>query len=610
MYLKCSTRRKNGKEHRSWSIVENRRVPGGECVQRHVLYLGEINDSQQAAWQKSIAVLAEGERELQQVALFPEDRVGAASTVPQIQLKLSALTLHRPRQWGACWLALELWRELGLDEFWRARLAESRKGTRWDLVLTTLTIYRWLSPGSEWRLHREWFERSALGDLLGGDYRLAADDTLYRCHDRLLAHKAALFTHLQDRWRDLFNAKFDVLLYDLTSTYFESDPPEHPGGLRRFGYSRDKRSDCVQVVIALIVTPEGFPLGYEVFAGNTADNTTLKGMLARIETQYGKAERTWLMDRGIPTEAVLEEMRTSTPPARYLVGTPKGRLSKLEQELAKLPWQQARPGVEVKLLPQDGELYVFAQSADRIAKERSMRRRRLKKLWARLLVLQAQKLTYNELLMKLGAAQAEAGQCWRAVLITLPEPPINAPPKTAAQTKKKAKKPKRDSAALVTFTFALERKHLRQMYRREGRYLLRSNLTETDPAALWQHYITLTQIEEAFKNLKGDLGVRPIFHQKDHRIEAHIFVAFLAYCLHVTLGRRLHALAPGLTSRAVLEKFASISLLDVQLPTTDGRTLLLTRHTQPDQETQLLLEKLKLELPPQPPPKITAPLAK
>jgi transposase len=611
MYLKCSKRRKNGKEHRSWSIVENRRVQGGECVQRHVLYFGEINDSQQAAWQKSIAVLAEGEREPRQVALFPEDRVGAASTVPQIQLKLSALTLHRPRQWGACWLALELWRELGLDEFWRERLAESRKGTRWDLVLTTLAIYRWLDPGSEWRLHREWFERSALGDLLGGDYRLAADDTLYRCHDRLLAHKAALFTHLQERWRDLFNAKFDVLLYDLTSTYFESDPPESKDGLRRFGYSRDKRSDCVQVVIALIVTPEGFPLGYEVLSGNTADNTTLKGMLAKIETQYGQAERTWLMDRGIPTEEVLEQMRTSTPPGRYLVGTPKGRLSKLEEELAKLPWQQARPGVEVKLLPQDGELYVFAQSADRIAKERSMRRRRLKKLWARLQVLQAQKLTYNELLMKLGAAKAEAGQCWRAVVITLPEPPAKAPRITAGQTKKKqAKKTKRDPSELVTFTCTLERTNLRQMYRREGRYLLRSNLTETDPAALWQHYITLTQIEEAFKNLKGDLGVRPIFHQKDHRIEAHIFVAFLAYCLHVTLGRRLHALAPGLTTRAVLEKFASISLLDVQLPTTDARTLLLTRHTQPDQETQLLLEKLKLELPPQPPPKITGPTPK
>jgi hypothetical protein len=242
-----------------------------------------------------------------------------------------------------------------------------------------------------------------------------------------------------------------------------------------------------------------------------------------------------------------------------------------------------------------------------------MRRRRLKKLCARLQVLQAQPLTYSALLMKLGAAKAEAGQCWRAVAITLPEPPATAPRPTADPPKKKAKKAqktKRNPAELVTFTWRIDRTQLRQMYRREGRYLLRSNLTETDPAALWQHYITLTQIEEAFKTLKGDLGVRPIFHWKDHRIEAHIFVAFLAYCLHVTLGRRLHALAPGLTSRAVLEKFASISLLDVQLPTTDGRTLLLTRHTEPDRETQLLLEKLKLELPPQPPPKITAPQPK
>jgi transposase len=504
---------------------------------------------------------------------------------------------------GCLLLALEVWRELGLDDFWRARLPESRKGTRWDLVLTTLAIYRWLSPGSEWRLHRQWFERCALGDLLGGDYRLAADDTLYRCHDVLLAHKAALFTHLQERWRDLFNARFDVLLYDLTSTYFESDPPEEPNGLRRFGYSRDKRSDCVQVIIALIVTPEGFPLGYEVFHGNTADNTTLKTMLEKIEQQYGKAERTWLMDRGVPTEEVLAQMRASTPPGRYLVGTPKGRLSKLEQELAKLEWRQARPGVEVKLLPQEGELYVFAQSADRIAKERSMRRRRLKKLWERLHSLQNQKLTYDQLLMKLGAAKAQAGQCWRAVEITLPKLPAKVRVhKDPSLKKKKAAKPQ---PQYVTFSFRLDRARLRQMYRREGRYLLRSNLTETDPAALWQHYITLTQVEEAFKNLKGDLGVRPIFHQKDTRIEAHIFIAFLAYCLHVTLGRRLHALAPGLTTRAVLEKFASISLLDVQLPTTDGRTLLLSRYTQPDQDTQLLLEKLKLQLPPQAPPKIT-----
>jgi hypothetical protein len=588
MFLKCSVRRKDGKEHRTWSIVESRRVHGGGSVHRHLLYLGEINDSQQAAWQKSIAVFAEGEVEPRQYALFPEDRVGAASDVPQLQLKVGELTLQRPRQWGACWLGLELWRELRLDQFWQEKLPPSREGTRWDLVLTGLALYRLIDPGSEWRYHREWFERSAVADLLGRDCRLAAAKTLYRCHDLLLTHKAALFTHLQECWRDLFNAKFDVLLYDLTSTYFECDPPAEEG-LRRHGYSRDRRSDCVQVVIALIVTPEGFPLGYEVLTGNTSDKTTLKGMLEKMEKQYGKAERTWLMDRGIPTEEVLAEMRASTPPVRYLVGTPKGRLNKLEKDLAAQPWQEARPGVTVKLLPQEGELYVFAQSKARIDKERAMRRRRLKKLCARLKTLQAQQLTYKDLLMKLGAAKADAGLCWGAVEITLPEAPAKA-----------------QAAEPVTFSIRFNRRRLRQMYRREGRYLLRSNLTESDPAALWQHYITLTQIEEAFKNLKGDLSVRPIHHQKDDRIEAHIFMAFLAYCLHVTLSRRLHALAPGLTARSALEKFAAISMVDVHIPTTDGRTLLLSRYTQPDPETELLLEKLKLQLPPQPPPKITA----
>ena len=588
MYLKPSIRRKDGKEHRTWSIVESCRVHGGGVVQRHLLYLGEINDSQRAAWQKSIAVLADGETEPRQMVFFPEGRVGDSTGAPQIQLRLHELTLHRPRQWGACWLALEFWKELRLDEFWQEKLPPSREGTRWDLVLTALTVYRWLDPGSEWRLHRQWFEQSALGDLLAQDCRLVADDTLYRCHDLLLAHKNALFAHLQERWRDLFGAKFDVLLYDLTSTYFECDPPEEDG-LKRFGYSRDKRSDCVQVVIALIVNLEGLPIGYEVLSGNTADKTTLKGMLEKVEKQYGKAERTWIMDRGIPTEATLEQMRASDPPVRYLVGTPKGRLNKLEKDLAKLPWHQARPGVAVKLLPREGELYVFAQSQARIAKERAMRRRRLKKLWARLGALKKSELTYKDLLMKLGAAKVAAGLCWKAVEITLPEAPS------------KAQKDKP-----VTFSFALNKARLRQMCQREGRYLLRSNLTESDPAALWQHYITLTQIEEAFKNLKGDLGVRPIYHQKDKRIEAHIFVAFLSYCLHVTLGRKLHALAAGLSARSVLEKFAAVSMLDVHLPTTDGRILKLTRFTQPDKETQLLLKKLKLELPPQPPPKITA----
>lgn len=336
----------------------------------------------------------------------------------------------------------------------------------------------------------------------------------------------------------------------------------------------------MQVVIALIITPQGFPLAYEVLPGNTQDRTTLKEFLDKIEKQYGKAERMWLMDRGIPTEKVLEQMRHSDPPVNYLVGTPKGRLSRLEKQLISKPWHQTRPGVEVKLLAQPDELYVLAQSADRVHKERSMRRRQLKWLWARLKQLSAMKLKREELLMKLGAAKQKTPSAWRLVQIEVDK----------------------HRAAL---SYRLNKDKLRRQRRREGRYLLRTNLTETDPAKLWSLYLQLVNVEEAFKNLKGDLAIRPIFHQSENRIEAHILVAFLAYCLHITLTERLRCLAPGLTARSVLEKFAAMQMIDVHVPTTDGRELIMTRTTQPEPELQLLLDKLKLELPAQPPPKIT-----
>src|SRR5215213_4516514 len=281
MFLRQTTRRKDGKEHQYWSLVENRRVDGGrKVIQRHVLYLGEINSSQQEAWRKTIEIFEEGSARPRTVALFPEERAPQLEDAQIVRIRLDQMELRRPRQWGACWLACVLYEKLQLGSFWQKHLERSRKGTRWDQVLQTLVTYRLLDPGSEWRLHREWFDKSAMADLLGGDYRLAADDTLYRCLDQLLAHKSALFSHLQERWKDLFGAKFEVLLYDLTSTYFESDPPFPEGDKRRFGYSRDKRFDCVQVVIALVVTPEGFPLGYEVLPGNTLDKATLAGALA------------------------------------------------------------------------------------------------------------------------------------------------------------------------------------------------------------------------------------------------------------------------------------------------------------------------------------------
>jgi hypothetical protein len=582
MFLRQCIRKKDGKEHRYWSIVENKRLNDGRVIQRHVLYLGEINSSQEQAWRKSIEVFAEGCEQPRTIALFPEDRCeGLLADESVVRLRLSELRLHRPRQWGACWLVLKLWQELQLDQFWAERLPTSRKGTCWDRVLLVLVAYRLIAPGSEWRLHRQWFAQTALADLLGADFALAEPHKLYACHDRLLEHKQALFDHLTRRWRDLFNASFEVLLYDLTSTYFEAEAPSDKEDLRRYGYSRDHRPDCVQVVIALVVTPEGFPLAYEVLAGNTADTTTLRAFLDKIEKQYGRARRIWLMDRGIPTEEVLAEMRASNPPVQYLVGTPKGRLNRLERALLEQPWHSARPGVEVKLLPQAGEAYVLAQSVARVAKERAMRRRQLKGLWARLEQLAAMRLTRETLLMKLGAAQHKAPAAWRLVTVAV-------------------------AAAEARFTYGLNKDKLRVVRRREGRYLLRTNLSESDPVKLWNLYLQLVAVEEAFRNLKGDLAIRPIFHQEQTRIEAHIFISFLAYCLHVSLRCRARNLAPGLTPRGVLEKFAAMQMIDVHVPTTDGRELVMTRYTQPEPELQLLLDKFHLELPAQPPPRISA----
>ena len=582
MFLRSTLRHKNGKPHEYFSIVENKRVAWGKVVQRHVLYLGEINSSQQEAWRKTIEIFEDGQVKPKTVALFPENRVPAITGDEIVQIRLKDLEVKRPRQWGACWLACELYQKLELDQFWAEKLPASRKGTRWDLILQTSVIYRLLDPGSEWKLHRQWFESTAMADLLEEDFALVESHKLYECLDRLLAHKQALFDHLTGRWKDLFNAKFDVLLYDLTSTYFESDPPFGPEDKRKFGYSRDKRPDCVQVVIALVVTPEGFPLGYEVMPGNTSDKTTLPAFLKKIEEQYGKAQRIWIMDRGIPTEKDLEAMRSSEPPIHYLVGTPKGRLTKYEKQLLELPWQAVREGVEVKLLKEKKEFYVLARSQDRQNKERGMRRGQLKRLWRRLKEIQAMSFSRKtDMVMKLGAAKQQAPSAWRLVQVEISE-------------------------SESSFKFSLRKKKLRQVRRREGRYLLRSNLTEEQPAQLWHLYIQLTQVEEAFKNLKGDLALRPLFHQKEARIEAHIFVAFLAYCLHATLRRWLRDLAPGLTPRSVLDKFRAVQMIDVHLPTTDGRQVILKRYTQPEKELQLLLNQLKLQLPEQPPPKITA----
>ena len=578
MFLRCSRRVKDGKAHEYWNLVENRRLADGRVAQRQVLYLGEINASQREAWRKTIEVHEQGAA--RQVALFPAGSM-PADDVDAIGVRLSELRLEHPRQWGACWLSTVLWQQLELDSFWRSRLRPSREGTPWLKVLKTLVAYRLIDPGSEWRLHRQWFDASAMADLLDAGFALAEKNTLYRCLDRLVEHKDELFKFLKRRWGELFGAKFDVLLYDLTSTYFETDQERGPADLRQFGYSRDKRGDCRQVVIALIVTPEGFPLSYEVLSGNTADSTTLSDFLDRIEHRYGRANRIWVMDRGVPTEDSLAKMRSMG--ASYLVGTPKGRLSRLEQAFLTLPWAQVRDGVQVKRLATEEDVYVLAQSEARIDKERAMRRKRLRRYVDRLQALQAQLLTRDQLLMKFGAARHDAGRAANLVRVTIPK----ASTKTAS------------------LEFELDRVKLRQVRQREGRYLLRTNLTAGAPEQLWRFYIQLTEVEQAFKELKHDLAVRPIFHRTEDRIAAHIFVAFLAYCLQVTLKANLRPLAAGITPREVIAKFKTMQMVDVCIPTTDGRELVLARYTQPEPEHRVLLQRLQLRLPEQPPPKIT-----
>jgi transposase len=584
MFLRSTSRKKDGKEHRYFSIVESHRLGSGKMAQRTVLYLGEVNDQQAAAWRKSLEVFDEDQQSSRTLSLFPEDREIPHDAADGVQVKLSGLELRRARAFGNCWLACELWRQLSLDGFWQQRLPEGREAVSWEKVLQLLVVNRWIDPGSEWQVHRQWFLGSAMDELLGVDFAVAEKDRLYRCLDRILEHKQELFVWLQQKWADLFHADFEVLLYDLTSTYFEGEMEENPKA--KHGYSRDGRPDCLQVVIALVITPDGFPLAYEVMDGNTSDRTTLRGFLDQIENTYGQAKRMWVMDRGIPSEAILAEMRNPARPMSYIVGTGKGKIKQYEKKWLDLPWHKVRDSVEVKLFEQDGELYVLAKSEGRQRKEIAMRRKRLARLLRKLRVMRRSLPSRDQLLMRIGAAKTAAGRAFGFVKMQVPDA--------------------RQPVTRESFSFIVDKNKLQEAELRDGHYLLRSNVTGADPAVLWTRYVQLTQIESAFRSLKSELGIRPIYHHLEHRVDAHILIAFLAYCLQVTLKNRLSLHAPGLTPTAVMEKLAMIQMIDVWIPTLDGRWLILPRYTQPEKDTKILLQKLKLELPTQPPPRITA----
>jgi transposase len=580
MFLRSYKRKKNGKLHEYFSVVENRRLSGEKTVQRTVLYLGEITSFQKSSWRKTLEVFDEDRSQSQQKVLFKDCAVITESQLNSIQVKLSQMKLCRPRSFGNCWLACLLWKQLGLDEFWQERIDELRGDIEWSKVLKLLAVNCLVKPASEFYVHRQWFNKTAMDELLNTDYRIASKDRLYRCLDKILDHKEDLCKHLKNRWEDMFGIEFDVLLYDLTSTYFEGFCQQNPKA--KFGYSRDKRSDCRQVVIALVVTPEGFPIGYEVLPGNTLDKTTLRMFLKKAESMYGKARRVWIMDRGIPTEDVLSQMRDEN--INYLVGTPRAMLTKLEDKLVDLDWKAANDNVDVKLLAEDKELYVLAKSKDRRAKERAMRKYKLRKYLSGLAKLRKRCRNRDKLIERIGALKQQTGKSSCCVELIIPS---------------EGKKVTPDN-----FNYHLNRNLYKKMLLRDGMYLLRTNCTQTEPDLIWHRYVLLTQVESAFRSLKSDLAVRPVHHQLEHRVEAHIFVAFMAYCLMVTLRHKLRVCAGGLTAKDVLDKLGDIMMIDVRIPTTDGRMLEMRRYSQPEQEHHIILDVLKLYLPKQPPPKI------
>ena len=587
MFLRQNNRRKNGKSHRYFSVVENRRTGAGTTTQRQVLYLGEINDSQQEAWRQTLKVFDEDRRQYCELSLFPDDRPFPPGAVDAICVKLNEMQLRRPRSFGDCWLGCRLWDKLQLSSFWNRQLMDARGEVPWAKVLQLLVVNRLIDPGSELRIHRQWFLRSAMDELLEVDFAVAGKDRLYRCLDRILKHKESFCQFIAGRWKTLFDTSFDVLLYDLTSTYFEGLCGQIPKA--RHGYNRDGRGDCRQVVIALVVTPDGLPLAYEVLAGNTTDKTTLRQFLAKIEQMYGKARRTWVMDRGIPTEATLKEMREAG--TQYLVGTPRSMLGKLEQKFMDKPWQQVHESMQVKLAQHEQEFYVLAHSDQRQLKEKAMHRRRFKAYGRGLHALrrrcrpgQRSRISRDTLLGRLAVLKQQAGRMAGAVTVHIPDEGQRPAPEN--------------------FHYELNAKFSRASLERDGSYVLRSNATQADAATMWSMYMQLTWIEAAFKSMKSDLAIRPIWHQVQPRVEAHIFVAFMGYCLMAALRKHIEPAAPGLSPTAVLEQLGAIKMVDVCLPTRDGRWLIMPRHTEPEPEQLMLLEKLGLTLPAQPPPRI------
>jgi transposase len=577
MFLRTHRRLKDGKPHEYFSLVETVRTPSGPR-QRTLCYLGELNGSAQSRWLKTIEVFNE-QGESRQLKLFPSAVAPPEDDEQVAQVLVDRVRLERSRRFGECFVGLELWRRLELDGFFASVLDRpgDEADVRWSQVAALLAVNRLCAPGSELAIEQRWFPATALDDLLGIDATKINDTRLYRCLDRLLRHKGALEQHLKQRYGELFAAQFDVLLYDLTSSYVEGAAENNP--MMQRGYSRDHRPDCKQLVIALIVNPEGFPLSYEIFSGNRADVTTLEAMVRLVERKYGRARRVWVFDRGIVSEENLALLRRRG--GQYLVGTPRSKLREFERELLGEDWLQVRADVEVKLVPAVGgeETYILCRSTARKEKEKAIRSRfstRMEKALAALQkrVAAGQLRDRGKIERQLGAIQARHPQ-----VADLYELRVN----------------RQDGKLALQWQLRPERRTWQQV--REGAYLLRTNLASSDPEQLWKSYIQLTEAEAAFRALKSELHVRPIFHQKEHRTKAHVMVAFLGYALWVTLKHLLKGSGSKLSPMQALALASTLHSADIVLPTTDGRQIRLRRVTSPTREQQALFDQLHITVP-------------
>ena len=568
MYLRHSTVTKYGKTHTYWRLVRSVRV-GTKVRQETVAQLGELDAKGRIAARHLADSIVGLER---QPGLFDEEPPTEPVTVVP-----SRLRLERGRRFGDVWLAWKLWQALGLDTWLEKRLPRGREDVAWSLMAAVLVIARLCEPSSELHIAEDWFRRTALEDLLGLPDAKVNDDRLYRALDRLLPHKNALETHLKERLGTLFKLEYDLLLYDITSTYFEGQANDNTLAAR--GYSRDHRSDCKQICIGLVVSREGYPLGYDVFAGNRRDSTTLQEVVKRMEERYGSAGRIWAVDRGMIDAANLKWLKERG--SRYIVGTPKGELKGFEQELLKGSWHEIRDGLEVRSVPDEAgsETFILCRSADRAAKERAMRERfeqRIEK-GLRAIVRRCEKLRCD-----LGVIERRIGRLLG---------------KNTRAARLFSVQVGRDESGRVVVTWSRKASSLESAKRREGCYLLRSNVSDWTAEDLWKAYMQLTEAEAAFRIQKDELRLRPVWHQTAERVQAHILVCFLAYVLRKTLEGWSRRAGLGRSIPTLLEEFARIQSTDVVLPTTDGHTVRLRCVVRPDKAQTILLHHLGLELP-------------